>query len=84
MKAGAIGRFKNNATRLTHEQRLELIRFIDENPHIAQSIVAEKFEINQSTVSRVIKNRDSILETCLNYLKFKQNSCQLGKHCFLK
>lgn len=55
-----------NAFRLSDEDKLKLIQFINENPNSPQTLIAEKFKINQSTVSRFIKNREDIFQKVIN------------------
>ena len=60
---------------LSLEDRVRLIRYFDFHPEVSQSRLAELFLINQSSVSRILKDRDRILN---QYLKHDSTS---SEHC---
>lgn len=53
---------KRSRTCLSSKKKLEIVMFVEKNPHLSQSEVGRQFGIPQSSVSTILKNKASIVQ----------------------
>ena len=59
---------------LTLEKKTEIIKFTENHPELAQETIGKIFNIERSTVSKILSKKSSILEFCRMDSE-KQSSC---------
>ncbi|KAK6471180.1 tigger transposable element-derived protein 4-like [Huso huso] len=59
-------------TDLTSKQKTEIIRLCEASPTLSFTAVAKNFSINPSTVSKIYKNRNTVLQQCSSNVNRKR------------